>query len=160
MSCAPHHVAQARRVRLAGNRPTDLEGRVEVFRFGSWFTVCDQTFDFREASVVCRELGLGAAIKAVKRAAYGSGYGRVWTDILGCTGRESSIFDCPLVRRSYSSLCYHSNDVGVKCAGPITKHISNRCVKICDPGWFKNDRTDVCATCATQCLECMGSSYR
>ena len=160
MSCAPHHVAQTRRLRLAGNKPTDLEGRVEVFRFGSWFTVCDQTFDFREASVVCRELGLGAAIKAVKRAAYGSGYGRVWTDILGCTGRESSIFDCPLVRRSYSSLCYHRNDVGVKCAGPITKHISNRCVKICDPGWFKNDRTDVCATCATQCLECMGSSYR
>ena len=160
MTCAPYHVAQKRRLRLAGNRPTDLEGRVEVYRSGTWATVCDQTFDFREASVVCRELGLGSAVKAVKRAAYGRGFGRVWTDILNCTGRESSIFDCPLVKRSYSSLCYHGNDVGVMCAGPITEHLSSRCLKACNPGWYKNDANDVCATCATQCLECIGNSFR
>lgn len=123
-------------------------------------TVCDQTFDFREASVVCRELGLGAAIKAVKRAAYGRGFGRVWTDILNCTGRESAILECPLVKRSFSSLCYHGNDVGVICAGPPTaKQVTNRCVKSCDAGWFKSE-SDMCATCAVQCLECMGTSFR
>lgn len=160
LGCAPYHVSQKRRLRLAGNRPTDLEGRVEVFRLGAWGTVCDQTFDFHEASVVCRELGLGSAVKAVKRAAYGRGFGRVWTDILNCAGRESSIFDCPLVKRSFSSLCYHGNDVGVMCAGPITTQLSNRCVKTCDPGWFKNDNTDVCNPCASQCLECVGTSIR
>ena len=160
VSCAPFHVAQKRRLRLAGNRPTDLEGRVEVFRLGAWVTVCDQTFDFREATVVCRELGLGFAIKAVKRAAYGRGFGRVWTDILNCTGRESSIFDCPLVKRSFSSRCYHGNDVGVMCGGPITRQLSNRCVKTCDRGWYKNDNTDVCSSCASQCLECLGTSFR
>ena len=160
MSCAPFHVAQKRRVRLAGKRPSDLEGRVEVYRSRAWITVCDQTFDFREASVVCRELGLGSAIKAVKRAAYGRGFGRVWTDILNCSGREKSIFDCPLKKRSFSSLCYHGNDVGVMCAGPITKQLSNRCVKTCSPGWFKNDNTDVCDSCALQCLECLGTSSR
>jgi len=122
-------VAQKRHLRLAGNRPTALEGRVEVYRSGDWVTVGDQTFDFREATVVCRELGLGAAVKAVKRAAYGRGYGRVWTNILNCTGRENSIHDCPLVKRSFSSLCYHGNDVGVVCAGPVMKQITNQCVK-------------------------------
>ncbi|KAL9986144.1 hypothetical protein ACROYT_G000235 [Oculina patagonica] len=158
-SCDPRHVAQKRHLRLAGNRPTDLEGRVEVYRSGAWVTVCDQTFDFREASVVCRELGMGAAVKAVKRAAYGRGYGRVWTDILNCTGREGSIHDCPLVKRSFSSLCYHGNDVGVVCAGPVTRQLTNRCVKQCDAGWFKNDM-DVCQTCSDACLECMGTSSR
>lgn len=159
-SCRPFHVAQKRRVRLAGTRPTDLEGRLEVYRSGTWDTVCDQTFDFREASVVCRELGLGSAVRAVKRAAYGRGYGRVWTDILNCTGRESSIFDCPLRKRSFSTRCYHNNDVGVVCAGPITTQLSNRCVKACRPGWYKNDINDVCATCNPACSECLGTSSR
>ena len=152
-------MAQKRHLRLAGNRPTNLEGRVEVYRSGAWVTVCDQTFDFREATVVCRELGLGAAVMAVKRAAYGRGYGRVWTDVLNCTGRESSIHDCPLVKRSFSSLCYHGNDVGVVCRGPVMKQITNQCVKQCNSGWFKNDM-DVCETCASQCYECMGKNTR
>ncbi|XP_068740263.1 scavenger receptor cysteine-rich type 1 protein M160-like isoform X1 [Montipora capricornis] len=159
-SCAPLFVAQKRRLRLAGRRPTDLEGRLEVYRDGTWITVCDQTFDFHEASVVCRELGLGYAIKAVKKAGYGRGFGRVWTDVLNCNGRENSIFDCPLEKRGFTSLCYHGNDVGVQCAGPITKHLSNRCMKTCSPGWFKNDVTDICVPCAVQCLECLGKNTR
>ena len=123
-------------------------------------TVCDQTFDFHEASVVCRELGLGPAVKAVKKAAYGRGFGRVWTDILKCTGREKSIFDCPLQKRSFSSLCYHSSDVGVQCAGPVTKHLSNQCLKTCRSGWYKNDKSDVCVPCVPQCLECFGTNTR
>jgi len=122
-------VAQNRHLRLVGNRPTALEGRVEVYHSGARVTVCDQTFDVREATVVCRELGLGAAVKAVKRAAYGRGYGRVWTNIRNCTGRENSIHDCFLVKRSFSSLCYHGNDVGVVCAGPLMKQITNQYVK-------------------------------
>lgn len=159
-SCAPLFVAQKRRLRLAGLRPTDLEGRLEVYRGNTWITVCDQTFDFHEASVVCRELGLGPAVKAVKKAAYGRGFGRVWTDVLKCTGREKSIFDCPLQKRSFSSLCYHGNDVGVQCAGPVSKYLSNQCLKTCKSGWYKNDISDVCVPCAAQCLECFGTNTR
>ena len=159
ISCAPLHVALRRRLRFAGNRPTDFEGRVEVHRNGAWETVCDQTFDFREASVVCRELGLGPAIKAVKKAAYGRGHGRIWKDVLNCTGREATIFDCPFVARAFSAVCYHGNDVGVLCAGPRRKHLSNQCVKMCDAGWLKNN-VDVCESCAPQCLECLGTRDR
>jgi len=45
-------------VRLAGSSLSN-EGRLEVNYGGLWGTVCDDWFDDRDATVVCRSLGFG-----------------------------------------------------------------------------------------------------
>lgn len=51
-------------LRLAGglNR---YQGRVEIQVFGQWGTICDDSFDIREANVVCRQLGFRRYVNAV-----------------------------------------------------------------------------------------------
>ncbi|XP_036374395.1 antigen WC1.1-like [Megalops cyprinoides] len=100
-------------LRLVG--PSKCSGRVEVRIEGSWGTVCDDSWDMREAQVVCRQLGCGEAVRAEDNATFGRGNGTIWLDEVNCTGDELHLWDCCRSPLNQSD-CSHKEDAGVTCA--------------------------------------------
>ncbi|XP_032852360.2 scavenger receptor cysteine-rich type 1 protein M130-like isoform X2 [Tyto alba] len=88
----------SRQVRLAGS-PRRCTGRVEVYINGTWGTVCQETWDILDATVVCRQLGCGMALAAPGPAHFGPGMGPLWLDAGSCAGTEESLWDCPASAR-------------------------------------------------------------
>ena len=50
-------------IRLTGFESSRLAGRLEIHFVGGWYTVCNDLFTLREATVVCRQLGLGYPVR-------------------------------------------------------------------------------------------------
>ena len=94
------------------------EGRVEVYRSGEWVTVCDDSWDIKDAAVVCRQLGYPTALVAVLSAGFGEGTtSNIWLDNIDCTGSELNLTDCSSSTYEWSRRCTHGEDAGVVCSG-------------------------------------------
>ena len=107
--------------RLVGGtmRAGFYSGRLEVQASSSgsaWGTVCDDSFDQTDATVVCKQLGYPTDfVYAVGRAYFGQGSSNlpILMDDVRCSGTEPNIGYCS---RSASHNCGHSEDVGVVCS--------------------------------------------
>ena len=123
-------------VRLVGGA-TPLEGRVEVFLRGHWGTVCDYSWDFVDAIVVCRQLGNLQAVEASRNAVFGAGSGPSWYYSLYCTGREHNLTECSKYNYNFGSACPHSQDAGAVCSSQshallcIFMYTQLECVCVC-----------------------------
>ena len=101
-------------VRLVGGRWRG-EGRVEIFKYGKWGTVCDDYWDMNDARVVCRQLGFPVTVSAPGSARFGTASGQIWLDDVRCSGSESSIADCQ--HRGWGRHnCNHNKDASVICS--------------------------------------------
>ena len=102
-------------LRLQGPSSENGAGRVEVFYHGYWGTICDYSWDLRDARVVCHQLGYLDAVKTLQRNEFPSGSGQVWLANIYCTGKEHNITSC-----SHTSWgvypCSHRYDAGVECS--------------------------------------------
>ena len=111
------------RIRLVGGS-SDHEGRVEVSHDGNiWGTVCDDSWDIRDANVVCRQLGFGHATEALSNAYFGAGYSYmpIYLDDVGCYGSETALSQCAASQWGVHN-CRHSEDAGLRCYSEGTIH--------------------------------------
>ncbi|XP_070176422.1 scavenger receptor cysteine-rich domain-containing protein DMBT1-like isoform X2 [Littorina saxatilis] len=122
-------------VRLVGGA-SQYEGRVEVRYNNYWGTVCDDSFDSRDASVVCTTLGLSGGTVLTR---VGAGRGPIWMDDLACSGRESSLASCPFKGWGEHD-CDHGEDVGVRCTNPGELDLQ---VKLTNGGGNDSGRVEV-----------------
>ena len=112
--CKGHSLSLSVALRLAGGS-SEAEGRVEVYHYGRWGTVCDVGWDLQDATVVCRQLGYGRAVGALGRAAYGGGSGPIWYVNVDCSGSEANLAQCAHDGLGVHN-CAHWQDAGVICA--------------------------------------------
>ena len=100
-------------VRLIGGLLT-REGRVEIWYNRQWNTVCDDNWSLNDATVVCQQLEYRGAVTAHRSAYFGQGSGNILLDDLLCTGRETSLLECPHNGINTHN-CWHGKDASVTC---------------------------------------------
>ena len=116
---------------------------MEVCINDQWGTVCDDSWDNNDATVVCKQLGyaytgsmpialiimsvndylqlmcLYIGGRAYSSAYFGAGSGPIYLDDVQCTSSASQLLECPS-RPILSHNCLHSADAGVGCDGKKT----------------------------------------
>jgi deleted-in-malignant-brain-tumors protein 1 len=110
---------------IGGDFPN--EGRVEVCVSNHWGSICDSSFDSKDAKVICSQLGYGnGEAISVQPGYFGAGLGMVWLDQLQCEGNESHIVNCSRGNTNSYSNCRHVDDASVIC--PVSaSEASSRC---------------------------------
>ncbi|XP_078146215.1 scavenger receptor cysteine-rich type 1 protein M130-like [Centroberyx gerrardi] len=164
---SPNHVGDAT-VACSGNvklvnGSSRCTGRVEFYHDGQWGTVCGDSWDLNDATVVCRQLNCGKAHKISHRGSYGYGSGKMWIDEIQCNGQESSLTQC--TQKAFGdSTCNITSVAGVlcsdslairlvnsvdQCSGRVEANYADEWGTVCGRDWTMTDAEVVC-----KLLEC------
>jgi len=143
-------------VRLVeGSDMNAAQGRLEVLYNGQWGSVCDDGFSMADASVACRQMGFGTAMRKGTVSHSERGSGPIWMDDVVCTGNETALSDCQQVGWGQSN-CGHSEDTWVQCGnvrlsggendmeGLLQVYHNGEWGTVCDDSFNKVDGDVVC----------------
>ncbi|XP_025096525.1 uncharacterized protein LOC112565332 [Pomacea canaliculata] len=111
----PTTTPEAVRVHLVDGA-TPSQGRVELEIGAYRGTVCDDSWDNKDAAVVCRMAGYVDGGKAVGGGVYGEGstMSPILLDEVDCMGTEMSLMECSHLGLGNHN-CLHHEDAGVIC---------------------------------------------
>ncbi|XP_038054096.1 scavenger receptor cysteine-rich domain-containing group B protein-like [Patiria miniata] len=134
-----------------------LSGRVEIYHHDAWGAICDQGWDFKEAAIVCRQLGFLEAVEAKTGSVFGESELPIVMNRVSCKGTERKLADCPFVCTSPHH-CNNSQEAGVICkpntvrlvggpnrtSGRVEIHRDGSWGTICDNDWDVTDARVIC----------------
>ena len=89
-----------------------FQGRVQMFYNGTWDEVCGNSWDLKDSSVVCRQLGFPGALVAVRSSDFQRTDGKrrtIWKHNVHCTGNETALQECD--HRRLKRSCYGTDNV-------------------------------------------------
>ncbi|KAM6135237.1 LOW QUALITY PROTEIN: scavenger receptor cysteine-rich domain-containing protein SCART1-like [Pterocles gutturalis] len=123
---------------VGGERAT---GGVEIFQHGTWGRVLDDQWDMQEASVVCRQLRCGEAVRAPPKPERGTG--PVGLRGVRCAGNEANLTLCNTSLPESTLAAGVVEDVGFILLGG-DYYYQGSWGSVCDDGWDLSDATVVC----------------
>ncbi|XP_065606277.1 deleted in malignant brain tumors 1 protein-like [Cyrtonyx montezumae] len=121
--CSGSVISSFAPVRLVDG-PGRCAGRLEVFHDEQWGTVCDDSWEFQDAAVVCRQLDCGVVISAPLRSYFGPGQGPMWLDDVNCMGTEAALSECKFKGWGIHN-CNHHEAASVVCSGSGISDLGN-----------------------------------
>lgn len=144
-------------VKLVGT-DKDYKGTVALYHNGKWGTICDDSWNYRDADVVCRMLGFERAYRIYYRAYFGQGPGTVneiWIDQINCPNSAESLLDCSPPPSEWGNHdCKKSEDAGVHCLRKVPRKPAEMPVRLECP---RCTQSGSCTSCPSQLLSKPGN---
>ena len=97
------------------------EGRVQVFYNSEWRNICPDSWDSKDAAVICRQLGnypLADEEDCCKTYVLGDGDWDIYPYHVDCTGNETKFEDCQHGELGQPD-CSQGQAAGAKCQGKL-----------------------------------------
>ncbi|XP_040282832.1 deleted in malignant brain tumors 1 protein-like isoform X1 [Bufo bufo] len=90
------------------------QGKVELLYNNTWGTLSDEHWDRHGADVICRQLGCGPSLKAMKGNAFGPVSGNILEKV-DCTGDEHDVSECLLGAWTEPDSTRPQHSAGISC---------------------------------------------